>query len=95
MSQQLNEQFFALVNSDPQVAKLKKFWSVQQSFSTKSPHMLFIIKYYVVKKIYQLNQQRPDHNKKAFMRSLAMDLSQLKKEIQGNNHDEKIERIRQ
>ena len=57
--------------------------------------MLFIIKYYVVKKIYQLNQERPDHNKKAFMRALAMDLSQLKREIKGDNHDEKIERIRQ
>ena len=95
MSQNINEQFYALVNTDPEIGKLKKYWAVQDSFSTKSPHMLFIIKYFVIKKIYTMHQQRPNNHYKNFMKSLAQELGELKRNIPGENHDEKIERIRQ
>ena len=95
MSNQINEQFYALVNTDPEIAKLKKFWSVQESFSTKSPHMLFIIKYFVIKKIYAMHQANPNNYYKNFMKSLAQELGELKRQIPGENHDAKIERIRQ
>jgi len=95
MSHQLNEQFYSLVNRDNEIAKLKKFWTVQESFSNKSPHMLFIIKYFVIKKIYAIHQARPNNYYKDFMKGLAMELGTLKKQIPGENHDAKIERIRQ
>jgi hypothetical protein len=95
MSSQLNEQFYSMVAKDPEIAKLKKFWTVQESFSTKSPHMLFIIKYFVIKKIYAMHQARPNNYYKDFMKGLAIELGTLKKQIPGNDHDAKIERIRQ
>lgn len=95
MSQSINEQFYALVKTNSEVAKLKKFWAVQESFSSKSPHMLFIIKYFVIKKIYTMHQTRPSNDYKGFMKSLAQELGVLKRNIPGENHDEKIERIRQ
>ena len=95
MSQQINEQFYALVNTDPEISKLKKFWVVQESFSSKSPHMLFIIKYFVIKKIYAMHQTNPNNHYKNFMKSLAQELGELKRSIPGENHDAKIERIRQ
>ena len=95
MSQNINEQFYGLVNTDPEIGKLKKFWIVQDSFSAKSPHMLFIVKYFVIKKIYTMHQMKPNNNYKNFMKSLAQELGQLKRNIPGENHDEKIERIRE
>jgi hypothetical protein len=95
MSQKINEQFYSLLNKDPEIAKLKKFWTVQQSFSSKSPHMLFIIKYFVLKKVYSIHQSRPNNLYKDFMRNLAGELAGLKKQIPGADHNNKIERIRQ
>lgn len=95
MSHQINDQFYALSNTDPEIAKLKKFWSVQESFSNKSPHMLFIIKYFIIKKIYAMHQARPNNHYKNFMKTLAQELGELKRSIPGDNHDAKIERIRQ
>lgn len=95
MSNQINEHFHHLANKDPQIGKLKKFWKVQDSFSTKSPHMLFIIKYFIIKKIYGMHQARPNNEYKNFMKLLAQELAELKRKIPGENHDAKIERIRQ
>lgn len=95
MSNEINEQFYRLSNSDSEIAKLKKFWKVQDSFSTKSPHMLFIIKYFIIKKIYSMHQARPNNEYKNFMKMLAQELGELKRNIPGENHDAKIERIRQ
>lgn len=94
MSSEINAQFFALAKQIPYVSGLRKFWKVQDNFSQKSPHMLFIIKYYVIKKIYVHNKQNPSRACGEFMRSLAKDLSQLKAQIPGANHDAKIEKIK-
>lgn len=94
MSSQVNAQFFSLAQQVPYVNGLRKFWKVQDSFSQKSPHMLFIIKYYVIKKIYVHNKKNPSRACGDFMRSLAKDLSQLKAKIQGANHDAKIDKIK-
>lgn len=94
MSNRINEEFNMLCQMYPAVKKLSKFWLVQNAFSTQSMHMLFLIKFYIIKQVYAVHQKQPGPDLKNFITSLAKDLHEIKKNIAGNNHTEKMEKIR-
>ena len=94
MSSELDNQFIDILTKYKEVAQLRKYWKLKDLFSNRSPHIIFIIQYYVIKHIYEKNKLSPKQEYQTFMKSLARNLALLKGQIEGNDHKSKIEKIR-
>jgi hypothetical protein len=94
MNSDLDTQFYTLLNKYNDLSGLRKFWKLKELFSSKSPHMIFIIQYYVIKHIFNKNKISPNQDFGVFMKSLAKNLAVLKNNIEGNDHISKVQKIK-
>lgn len=94
MDSDLDNQFLQLLSKYSELANLRRFWKLKELFSSKSPHMIFIIQYYVIKHIFDKNKISPNRDYEVFMKSLAKNLAVLKNNIEGNDHFSKIQKMK-